>query len=185
MATARLSTFRIIGGRWRGRKVNYAPSPKLRASGDRLRETLFNCLGQRLDGRRCLDLFAGAGSLGMEAASRGATEVVCIDKHPSTAQAIRQAARRLGARQVAVYAMAAQDFLLKNQILFDVAFIDPPFDDYAQDELWHELLAAVYCHVAADAIVYCESDRYITPPSFWRIQRRQRAGNVCWQLLSR
>ena len=71
---------RIIGGDWRGRKFNFIRRPSLRPSGDRVRESLFNCLGQRLDGLRCLDLFAGSGALGLEAASRGAGAVTLVEK---------------------------------------------------------------------------------------------------------
>jgi 16S rRNA (guanine966-N2)-methyltransferase len=81
---------RIIAGRWRGRKLTFAPVPGLRPTPDRVRETLFNWLGPLLPGARCLDLFAGSGALGIEAASRGAAEIVMVDNDPLVVRTLRE-----------------------------------------------------------------------------------------------
>lgn len=177
--------FRIIGGQWRGRKIRFTPSSALRVSGDRVRESLFNCLGQRLDGKACLDLFAGAGALGLEAASRGARRVVCVEREAAAARALRNAAEKLNAENVAVRCAAAADFLTADKGEYDVIFLDPPFAEYADDAAWSRLLSAAAARLAADGAAYCESGRYFTPPAEWRATRRRRAGGVFWQLLRR
>lgn len=180
----RAAAFRIIGGQWRGRKINFTPSVRLRASADRVRESLFNCLGQRLDGKTCLDLFAGAGALGLEAASRGA-RVVCVERESGAAGALRRAAEKLSAENMTVRRCGAEDFLGAGAERFDLIFMDPPFADYADDPAWRRLLAAAERRLAADGLAYCESDRHFPPPSGWHAARRRRAGAVFWQLLRR
>ena len=181
--------FRIIGGRWRGRKIRFASS--VRASGDRVRESLFNCLGGRLEGRDCLDLFAGAGGLGLEAASRGARRVVCVERDRQTAAALRQTAAEFcqaagtAAGDMEIKAMSAEKFLSANRAKFDLIFLDPPFADYADDRRWHSLLSEVAPHLAEGAAAYCESDRHFAPPPGWIAARQKKAGAVCWQLLRR
>src|SRR5258706_14067894 len=87
---------RIIGGQWRSRLIKFPPAAQLRPTPDRVRETLFNWLGQRLGGWSCLDLFAGSGALGFEALSRGASRVVMVDSDRAIAAALRERARELG-----------------------------------------------------------------------------------------
>ena len=183
LACRQPSAFRIIGGKWCGRKIRFVPSTILRASGERARESLFNCLGQRLDGRACLDLFAGGGALGLEAASRGAQRVVCVEQRTQTADDLRRATHILAADNVHIYRTDAESFLLNNRELFDVIFLDPPFADYIHDSRWQHLLSLTASHLAADGVVYCESDRYLPLPSGWRVQTQKKVGAVCWQLL--
>ena len=175
--------FRIIGGRWRGRKVRFLPF--LRASGDRVRESLFNCLGQRLDQKMCLDLFAGAGALGLEAASRGAKRVVCVERCGKTANALQRTAESLSAAAVVVHRCAAADFLRADNNCYDVIFMDPPFADYVADAAWHQLLNLAAAHLSPGGMVYCESDRHFMLPGDWHVFRQKKAGAVFWQLLSR
>lgn len=174
--------FRIIGGQWRGRKIRFPAS--VRASGSRVRESLFNCLG-KMEGRNCLDLFAGAGALALEAASRGANSVVCVERSRTAARALRESADTLNANSVAVHARAAASFLKSEQGSFDVIFMDPPFSDYADDAAWGKLLNMAAAHVAPGGVVYCESDRHFVPPAGWRSERQKNAGSVFWQLLQR
>ena len=94
---------RLIGGRWKRSKLTVPSVPGLRPTPDRVRETLFNWLGQDMTGLRCLDLFAGSGALGLEAASRGAREVVMVEQDPSLADALRRHVTRLGGAQVQVH----------------------------------------------------------------------------------
>src|SRR5579884_1678977 len=98
MAAAKGNRVRIIGGRWRSRVLRFPPAAHLRPTPDRVRETLFNWLGQRLDGLSCLDLFAGSGALGFEALSRGAARVVMVERDRATARALRDNARKLDAK---------------------------------------------------------------------------------------
>lgn len=176
------SAFRIIGGRWRGRQVRYAAAAGLRVSGDRLRESLFNCLGGDLHGLLCLDLFAGAGALGLEAASRGA-RVVCVERRQQTLLSLRRAATTLAADNVEICGGSAAGFLARCRQQFDLIFLDPPFADYAADAAWHKLLHKL--PLAADGEAYCESDRHWPPPPPFRILRQKRSGAVCWQLVTR
>src|ERR1700682_1326474 len=102
--TANRNRVRIIGGQWRSRLIKFPPAAQLRPTPDRVRETLFNWLGQRLDGLSCLDLFAGSGALGFEAMSRGAARVVMVESDPEVAAALRESARALEAEGVGVVA---------------------------------------------------------------------------------
>ena len=181
----RAPSFRIIGGRWRGHRVPFVPSAHLRVSGDRARESLFNILGQRLDGRACLDLFAGAGALGLEAASRGAAQVVCVEKDRAIARALSRTAERLRADSVVVHTGRAEDFLRAGDDAFDLILMDPPFADYATDSAWRRLLDFAAARLSATGTAYCESDRHFPPPAGWHIARREKTGAVCWQLLRR
>ncbi|HHC75268.1 MAG TPA: 16S rRNA (guanine(966)-N(2))-methyltransferase RsmD [Thiothrix sp.] len=130
---------RIIGGQWKGRKLTVANVPHLRPTADRVRETLFNWLQWEIPQARCLDLFAGSGSLGFEALSRGASEVVMVEKHPQAVkqlQAIQQQlAGQLSATQhLHIFYQDAYHYLQSDQPLhqgdltgFDLIFLDPPF----------------------------------------------------------
>ncbi len=119
---------RIIGGRWRGSRLEVPAVAGLRPSPDRVRETLFNWLQGDVAGARCLDLFAGSGALGFEAASRGAAEVVMIERDPRALAALGAARERLGADRVELVAGDALAWLARDaDRAFDVVFVDPPF----------------------------------------------------------
>ena len=96
---------RIIGGNWRGRKIRFPPVPGLRPTPDRVRETLFNWLRQDLEGTVCLDLYAGSGALGFEAASRAAARVVLVERSGDVCAALKQTRALLDARSVEVVQM--------------------------------------------------------------------------------
>ena len=120
---------RIIGGQWKRSKLPVADSPGLRPTPDRVRETLFNWLGQDLSGWRCLDAFAGSGALGFEAASRGAAEVVLVERDPRIVRSLRESQQRLQATALRVEAADALAVLRRaNPQSFELVFIDPPFD---------------------------------------------------------
>ena len=118
---------RIIGEAWRGRKLAVAKQPGLRPTPDRLRETLFNWLMPVTAGSDCLDLFAGTGALGLEAASRGAQQVTLVEKQRIVAQQLRQHVQLLNAEQVQIHHNDALKFLHNTQQQFDLVFLDPPF----------------------------------------------------------
>jgi 16S rRNA (guanine966-N2)-methyltransferase len=120
---------RIIGGEWKRTPLPVTAVDGLRPTPDRVRETLFNWLGQTLDGLRCLDLFAGTGALGFEAASRGAARVVLVERHPRAATQLRAIKDKLGAAAVEIAEADAIRFAANlPPASFDVVFLDPPFD---------------------------------------------------------
>lgn len=118
---------RIIGGEWRSRKLRFADVPGLRPTPDRVRETLFNWLQTQVPGARCLDLFAGSGALGLEALSRGAGEVVMVEKHSAAARVLRENITLLGAQNAVLLHDDAFRYLQRETVGFDVIFLDPPF----------------------------------------------------------
>ncbi len=120
------NTLRIIGGYWRSRKLSFINAPDLRPTPDRVRETLFNWLQPSIGDARCLDLFAGSGALGLEALSRGAMEVVFIEKHGAAAQQLEQNLRLLASSSRVLHC-DAKNYLQRATEAFDIIFLDPPF----------------------------------------------------------
>jgi 16S rRNA (guanine966-N2)-methyltransferase len=169
---------RIIGGTWRSRVLRFADTPGLRPTPDRVRETLFNWLGQRLDDLRCLDLFAGSGALGFEALSRGAARVVMVERDPAARAALRANAAALDARGCEVVASDALAYLEGARERFDCAFVDPP---YASDLAVRALELLPRC-LAPGARVYVESAQPLAPGGSFRPLREGRAGAVRFAL---
>ena len=180
VAKPRSNTVRIIGGEWRGRRVRFPAAPGLRPSSDRRRETLFNWLAGELEGAVCLDLFAGSGALGLEAASRGAARVVLVEASREVAAALAASVRSLGAgRRVEVVHAQVARYLNREPVAQDVVFLDPPFAQprLAADTLrrltggWLAPGALVYLEVAARA------ERPAVPQG-WRLRREATAGDA-------
>jgi 16S rRNA (guanine(966)-N(2))-methyltransferase RsmD len=119
---------RIIGGAWRRQKLPVPDAPGLRPTPDRVRETLFNWLGQDLTGWTVLDAFAGTGALGFEAASRGAARVQLLERDPALARGLDAARLRLGAATVEVAQADAIAWMRRAPAAFDLVLLDPPFD---------------------------------------------------------
>ncbi|QKX16784.1 16S rRNA (guanine(966)-N(2))-methyltransferase RsmD [Microbulbifer sp. YPW1] len=183
--TASSSQLRIIGGRWRGRKVAFAPIDGLRPTGDRLRETLFNWLQFHLPGARCLDLFAGSGALGLEALSRGAETVDFVELDRGAAQTLRQQLDLLQAEGGRVHNCPAEVFLSQPAAPYDVIFIDPPF----ANDLWQSALSGLVeagC-IGEGTLIYVESPRntLIEAPADWQLEKEKHAGQVCMRLFVR
>ncbi|HMN80442.1 MAG TPA: 16S rRNA (guanine(966)-N(2))-methyltransferase RsmD [Burkholderiaceae bacterium] len=155
---------RIIGGRWKRTPLPVPDIEGLRPTPDRVRETLFNWLGQDLTGLHCLDLFAGSGALGLEAASRGAARVLMVEQDPRAAAGIRQAIARLAAREVTLVqadAMTALATCQRRDERFDLVFLDPPFH-----QGWVErVLPPVLALLRPDAQVYIEHESALTAVS--------------------
>ena len=172
---------RIIAGEYRGRRIAVPDRPDLRPTPDRVRETLFNWLGQDLSGRACLDLFAGSGALGFEAASRGAARVVMVESDRAVHGVLRESLRLLNARQVALVREDAFAYLRSATERFDVVFLDPPFRQNALPAL----LEALPARLAPGARVYLEAPAPWPPGESWRELKRARAGQVSYQLLER
>jgi 16S rRNA (guanine966-N2)-methyltransferase len=170
---------RIIAGLWRGRRIEVPSSEGLRPTPDRVRETLFNWLGQDLSGRSCLDLFAGSGALGFEAASRGATRVVLVERDRTVLAVLERTRSALGARNVEIVARDALEHLRSETARFDVVFLDPPFRQNALSTL----LPLLPRCLARGARVYVEGERAIEAIAPWRELKSARAGQVSYQLL--
>lgn len=170
---------RIIGGEWRSRLLTFPERPDLRPTADRIRETLFNWLGQDLNDLHCLDLFAGSGALGFEAASRGAKRVVMVEDDVRIYNALRENKEKLQAPQVELLKMNALAFLQSDVRKFDVIFLDPPY----RLELLPTLLPLLPIHLESNGKVYIEMQGSWYPDEAWHAKRSGRAGNVCYQLL--
>lgn len=174
---------RIIGGEWRRRRLGVPAVEGLRPTPDRVRETLFNWLGQRLDGQRCLDLFAGSGALGLEAASRGAASVTLVDADPRVERhLLAQCAALGGGDRVRVLQGDALHFLRDTEPLpaYDLVFLDPP---YALG-LLPSCLDAVPRLLAPGARVYLEDTAPLPVPAGWELFRAGRGGRVHFGLLT-
>ena len=176
---------RIIGGRWRGTRLQVPAKPGLRPTSDRVRETLFNWLMPALQGAKVLDLFAGSGALGLEAVSRGASSALLVEADPQLAQALDGVATRLDARdRVRVHRGDALAWLRDGgEGGFDIAFVDPPFDA----NLWPRVLERLPAHMAADAWLYVESPVDHTPvlPAEWALHRESATRDVRYALYRR
>ena len=170
---------RIVGGRYRSRRLRVAARPGLRPTPDRVRETLFNWLGQDLSGLACLDLFAGSGALGFEAASRGAAHVTLVERDRAVLAELERSRDLLGASQVEIVRGDAHAFLAGSGERFDVVFLDPPFRQNALPALLDSLPA----RLRPGARVYVESEAPVEVPRGWTELRRARAGQVSFQLL--
>ncbi len=181
-----MSQLRIIGGAWRSRKLRFKETEGLRPTPDRVRETLFNWLRDDIEGARCLDLYAGSGALGFEAASRGASEVVLVEVHPLIAKDLRQNCALLEATRVQVLNEGALDFLKREPAPFDVVFLDPPFRRGWLSLTAERLERAEW--LSADALIYLESERELPLhdlPLSWTVRRQGVAGDVAYGLYQR
>ncbi|HKK13345.1 MAG TPA: 16S rRNA (guanine(966)-N(2))-methyltransferase RsmD [Gammaproteobacteria bacterium] len=175
---------RIIGGAWRGRRLAFPPAAGLRPTPDRVRETLFNWLAPVIEGARCLDLFAGSGALGLEAASRGAARVVLVDRNRTVVAALREHATRLDAPGVEVVQADAFGFLQTSPTgQFDVVFLDPPFGEGLLAPCIEALDRGGW--LAGGALVYLEAEAALGAPALpagWELLRSRSAGGVGYHL---
>jgi 16S rRNA (guanine966-N2)-methyltransferase len=177
-----LNSVRIIGGQYRRRVLKFPDSEGLRPTPDRVRETLFNWLGQELDGWHCLDLFAGSGALGFEAASRGAARVVMIEQAPKVLAALQQNAAMLqNPREIEIIRADAIQYLASPKAKFDLIFLDPPYKKGWIPRL-EPLLPGV---LNEDGAIYVEAEHQIESLGDWRAERHGKAGEVHFHLLRR
>mgnify|MGYP001094649344 CR=1 FL=1 len=170
---------RIIGGQYRRRLLDFPGSAGLRPTPDRVRETLFNWLGQDLPGWHCLDLFAGSGALGFEAASRGAERVVMIERDRAALEALEKNRAVLGASQVSILRADALAWLANDRESFDLIFVDPPFDS----GLAEGVLADLAVHLKPGGQAYVEQGTEVRAPPGFIIHRSGRAGRSHFALL--
>lgn len=179
---------RIIGGRWRGRKLAVADLPGLRPTTDRVKETVFNWLQFELQQARVLDAFAGTGSLGLEALSRGAEQVTFIEKSPQAAKQLQQNLAVLQAQANSQVILADANQALSHlpvqseQDAFDVIFLDPPFGQ----NLLQPCLQLIHDRQLSKpgSFIYIETEKgldYAIPPH-WTLHREKQAGQVLSRL---
>lgn len=184
-ADQRHNQLRIIAGSWRGRKLCFAPVAGLRPTPNRVRETLFNWLSPVLQGARCLDLYAGSGALGIEAASRGAAAVVLVDREPQVVRNLREQLQILAAEQVQVIQADVGQWLSGSPETFDIVFLDPPFREGLLPTAIQQLETGGW--LAPGAWIYLEAEPGLMPelPGNWELYRSKRAGQVGYHLVRR
>lgn len=177
---------RIIGGKWRGRRVRFPAVDAIRPTPDRVRETLFNWLQHVIAGSRCLDLFAGSGALGLEALSRGASKVVFVDRERTAIRQLEETLSVLQAAGAELHTQDARHFVEGKGTPFDIVFLDPPFDaDFLPDVGralekggWLAPRASIYIELPAKA------GAPVLPPN-WTLLKSGRAGEVGYHLARR
>jgi 16S rRNA (guanine966-N2)-methyltransferase len=175
---------RIIAGQWRGRRWQF-PEAEIRPTSERIRETLFNWLQGRVAGRRCLDLYAGSGALGLEALSRGAAHCVFVDQNAQAIASLGDVLREWGAGSGAAELVhaRAEHYLKRAARAFDLVFLDPPFAGAALAEVATQLQARGA--LAPGCLVYFEHPK-LTPlaglPAGWESLRNGVAGAVGYDL---
>ena len=177
---------RIIGGSWRGRKLRFPPEPEIRPTPDRVRETLFNWLGPRVSGARCLDLFAGSGALGLESLSRGAAHVTFVERDGAAARELRARLSEWGARGAEVEHGDALRFLEGPARAFDIVFLDPPFASEFLTLAAERLDSGGWLTAGALVYVECAARNGLPPlPPAWTTLKSKQAGEVGYHLLTR
>lgn len=177
---------RIVAGKWRSRLLPVADAEGLRPTSERIRETLFNWLAPRIQGARCLDLYAGTGALGLEALSRGADTVVFVERSRVACDNLRSSIQLLQAGGATLHQMDAFKYLAGPGLpKFDIVFLDPPFADNVTGELCR-LLNESGC-LAKGARIYLEQDRAADEtalPDSWDVTHDKTAGNVRYSLVA-
>jgi len=177
---------RIIGGEWRGRKVRFPPGAAIRPTPDRVRETVFNWLQADVPGSRCLDLYAGSGSLGLEALSRGARQVVFVDHDRAVTRHLRETLAELRCDRGQVIHSDAMGYLAAGAAPFDIVFLDPPYAGHLLAETCRRIEAAGW--LRPGGVVYLEDAASEGPPELpagWTLLRSKRAGEVGYHLARR
>ncbi|MCG8316425.1 MAG: 16S rRNA (guanine(966)-N(2))-methyltransferase RsmD [Pseudomonadales bacterium] len=177
---------RIIGGQWRGRKLNFTPAEGLRPTLDRFREVLFNWLMFDIEGAACLDLFAGSGALGLESLSRGAKQVTFVDLSKACCQQINSHLELLQCQHADVYCDNGMHWLEQTKQQFDVVFLDPPFHKALLDDCLARLLNNGY--IKSGGYIYIEAENsYQLPtlPDHWQLHRHKLTKNNVFFLLKK
>lgn len=170
---------RIIGGQWKRSILPVANFPGLRPTSARVRETLFNWLGQNLQGWRCLDAFAGSGALGFEAASRGAQSVVMVEQNRKLFSHLQDVKRKFNADHIELVQGEAVAFMQRMaKKSFDLVMLDPPF----AADLFEPALQLASTLTVSGGAVYLEANRLIAPPAGMRCYRQANAGAVHYHL---
>ncbi|KTC76048.1 putative methylase [Legionella birminghamensis] len=175
------NTVRIIGGKFRGKKINFPSSEGLRPTPDRVKETLFNWLMHSINGKRCLDAFAGSGSLGFEALSRGAAHVVFLEASKPVIEQLRKTAAAFPANDIQIIHTDARLYLKKCQQSFDLIFLDPPFSDNLQEACIQDIAEANL--LVRGGFLYVESPVSLAlETTQWKLLKVKQAGQVFFSL---
>jgi len=178
------SQLRIIGGQWRGRKLTFTPEEGLRPTQDRFRETLFNWLMHNVEGAHCLDLFAGSGALGLEALSRGASDVCFIDSSPQACAQIRQHLATLNSIKGQVKHADALSWVSTHTSAqpFDLVFLDPPFHQHLLGDCCKALEQNNLIHT--NSYIYVESEKGHNEqlPDHWQLIKEKQTQTKQLQL---
>jgi len=176
---------RIIGGKWKRRKLHFPSLPSLRPSPDASRETLFNWLSPKIAGSFCLDLFAGSGSLGFEAASRGASRVDLVETHPIVIRAIIKNSQAIQTGQtVVIHHQDAIRYLEQTEIQYDIVFLDPPFKKTILPLTFDTLIRQnSLCEAALIYVEYQSGQPLVSLPEDWSIIHHMQRGNSASILL--
>jgi 16S rRNA (guanine966-N2)-methyltransferase len=177
---------RIIGGDWRSRCITFVDAPGLRPTPARVRETVFNWLRNDIIGSRCLDLYAGSGALGFEAASRGAKSVIQVENNTLACRALKENTTRLAADQIKIVQSDVFRYLAGDTEVFDVVFIDPPFAmamavqtcQWLEEKGWLSKHAKIY--VEAESTLKLDGI-----PENWHLLKSKAAGEVGYHLFER
>ncbi|RUO66233.1 16S rRNA m(2)G-966 methyltransferase [Pseudidiomarina planktonica] len=180
-----VGNIRIIGGRWRGRKLAVPHAEGLRPTTDRVRETVFNWLQFELHDARVLDLFAGTGALAFEALSRGAAHALMVEQHAPAARCLSENIKTLNAAGQVLQADALKVLLTPPEAPFDVVFIDPPF----RQQLLPQVVSALQQGgwLADNAWIYVETETELNAqwPANWQLHREKQAGQVSYRLFQK
>jgi len=175
------SSVRIIGGRWRGTRIEVEAGTTVRPTGDRIRETLFNWLAPDVDGARCLDLFAGTGALGFEAVSRGAASACLVERDATLVRALAALGARLNAGEVQVQRADALAWLTGRAEPYDIVFVDPPFATGLATAVLERLANG---WLAAHGVVYLEQPHDAPEPAAcWRVRKAGSTRHVSYKLI--
>lgn len=178
---------RIIGGRWRGRRISFPDIPGLRPTGDRIRETLFNWLQNDIQDAHCLDLFSGSGAIGFEALSRGAASVTLVDQNSDIIKYLHTTAEKLTANNISFIHDTAPSKSLAHKLAnqqFSIVFIDPPFHHGLIEKCCAWLIETNL--LSKDALIYIEAERVLSPlpiPAAWEILKSKFTGQVGYHLI--
>jgi len=179
MADKKQNTVRINAGEWRSRLLKFPDVAGLRPTPDRVRQTVFNWLGQDLTGKVCLDLFAGTGVMGFEALSRRATSAVLVEFSRAAYQALMQNKQLLKAEKAQLLQVDAMQFLMQNKQQFDVIFCDPPYN-----KAWlGQLLPQLASHLSERGLLYVEAEYALQSDEDWHVIKSGKAGHVFYHLL--
>ncbi len=183
-----MNQIRIIAGKWRGRKILFLDQEGLRPSPERVRETLFNWLQSDIVGAHCLDLFAGSGALAIEAASRGAKQVTCLELNQEATVNIKKNIALLQTDAISIIQQDAFKFLKnpKSKLKYTLVFLDPPFNENMLEESCELLESNSW--LTDSALIYLESNQVLEKyvlPSNWMLIKQKKAGQVYYGLCKR
>ncbi|OED35456.1 16S rRNA (guanine(966)-N(2))-methyltransferase RsmD [Chromatiales bacterium (ex Bugula neritina AB1)] len=182
MAKNRRNQVRIIAGSLRGRMVNFGDASGLRPTGNRLRETLFSWLQAEIPESCCLDMFAGSGVLGFEAISRGANEVILLERDATVCRQLRDSVQQLGVKEVQVHCLDSTkhgSLPVPRSGFYNIVFIDPPFAENLHDKAIINLAHSGLLGIGAVVVVESDARSDSLPvPAGWSLIKNKVAGEV-------